>query len=126
MSGGEVRPGARPQVLVEVREGATVVALSGEHDVFTAPEVRGRFAASLEARLPLVIDLSEAAFVDSSILGAVIGAVQRGRDDDLGVAVVLPQAGTTTYRIFEITGLLPLVPHAATVDEALNRVRPAE
>jgi anti-sigma B factor antagonist len=126
MSGGEVRPGARPQVLVEVRDGATVVALSGEHDVFTAPEVRARFATSLEARLPLVVDLSDSAFVDSSILGAVIGAVQRGRDDEIAVAVVLPEAGTTTHRIFEITGLLPLVPHTGTVDEALDLVRPPE
>jgi anti-anti-sigma factor len=115
----------RPHVLVERREAATVVALAGEHDVFTAPEVRGRFASTLESRSPLVIDLSGAAFVDSSILGAVIGAVQRGRDEDIAVAVVLPAEGTTTHRIFEITGLLPLVPHADSVEAAVAGFGPA-
>jgi anti-sigma B factor antagonist len=128
MSTGKTAPEGRtdrPQVLVDARDTATVVALAGEHDVFTAPEVRGRFAMSLEARTPLVIDLSDAAFVDSSILGAVIGAVQRARDEDVGIAVVLPAEGSTTHRIFEITGLLPLMPRAATVDDALDLVRSA-
>jgi anti-sigma B factor antagonist len=127
MAAGEAGRGRtdRPEVVVDVRESATVVSLAGEHDVFTAPEVRGRFASPLDAGTPLVIDLSAAAFVDSSILGAVIGAVQRARDADLGIAVVLPGEGTTTHRIFEITGLLPLMPQAASVDDALDLVRSA-
>jgi anti-sigma B factor antagonist len=127
MSVGEVGPGRveRPEVLVDVRGAATVVSLSGEHDVFTAPEVRGRFASTLEAGTPLIIDLSGAAFVDSSILGAVIGAVQRARDENVAIAVVLPGEGSTTHRIFEITGLLPLMPRAASVDHAIDLVRSA-
>ena len=110
---------------MNVRGAATVVALAGEHDVFTAPEVRGRFASPLEARTPLIIDLSGAAFVDSSILGAVIGAVQRAREQSVAIAVVLPDEGSTTHRIFEITGLLPLMPQASSVDAALDLVRSA-
>ena len=112
----------RPQVLVESRGTATVVALEGEHDVFTASEVRGRFSGVLDAGGPLVIDMTNASFVDSSILGAVIGALQRAREEDAAVAVVLPAEGSTTHRIFEITGLLPLVPRAGTVDEAVELV----
>ena len=112
----------RPQVLVESRGAATVVALEGEHDVFTASEVRGRFTGVLDAGGPLVIDMTNASFVDSSILGAVIGALQRAREEDAAVAVVLPAEGSTTHRIFEITGLLPLVPQAGTVDQAIELV----
>lgn len=112
----------RPQVLVESRGTVTVVALEGEHDVFTASEVRGRFAGALDAGGPLVIDMTNASFVDSSILGAVIGALQRAREEDAAVALVLPAEGSTTHRIFEITGLLPLVPRAGSVDAAVELV----
>jgi anti-anti-sigma factor len=113
----------RPRILVEARGRATVVALEGEHDLVTASAVRVRFGGALDAGSPLIVDLTGASFVDSSILAAVVGALHRAREEDLSVAVVLPAEGSTTHRIFEVTGLLPLVAGAGSVEEAVNLVR---
>ena len=86
------------------------------------PRRSRRFAGVLDAGGPWAIDMTNASFVDSSILGAVIGALQRAREEDAAVAVVLPRGGLDVHRIFEITGLLPLVPRAGTVDEAVELV----
>ena len=42
--------------------------LEGEHDVYTAPSVTGRIDSCLSEGVPIVVDLSRASFIDSSIL----------------------------------------------------------
>src|SRR5262245_15511162 len=60
---------------VEARDGATVVSLAGELDLYNAEDVR---AALLEccAEEPsvLVIDLAQVTFIDSTALGVLIEA----------------------------------------------------
>jgi anti-sigma B factor antagonist len=102
--------------------GVAVITFSGEHDLNTAPELRGRLAAALEERVPVVVDFSGAAFIDSSILGAVLDARQQARERGLGFAVALSDGAQPVQRVIEVTGLdttLPVYPsRSAAIEEA--------
>ena len=88
---------------VDKRDGATVVSLAGELDLYNAEDVR---AALLEccAEEPsvLVIDLAEVTFVDSTALGVFIEARSRLADRD-GFRLAAP--GLETRRALEVSGL---------------------
>jgi anti-sigma B factor antagonist len=81
-----------------------VIAVCGEIDVATAPQLREclhRVIAHGEATV--VLDLLGVTFLDSTALGVLVGALKRCRElgGDLHVVVADPRI----VKIFEITGL---------------------
>ncbi|MDX6482054.1 MAG: anti-sigma factor antagonist [Gaiellaceae bacterium] len=88
---------------VEKRDGATIVALAGELDLYNAEDVR---AALLEccAEEPsvLVVDLENVTFIDSTALGVLIEARSRLADRE-GFRLAAP--GLETRRALEVSGL---------------------
>ncbi|MGH3009088.1 MAG: STAS domain-containing protein [Gaiellaceae bacterium] len=88
---------------VEKRDGATVVSLTGELDLYNAEDVR---AALLEccAEEPavLVVDLEHVTFIDSTALGVLIEARSRLADRS-GFRLAAP--GLETRRALEVSGL---------------------
>jgi len=102
--------------------GVAVVTLRGELDAHDAPELRelfGRAVAELgDAATPvLVLDLTGVAFLDSTVLGTMIGAVRRLREGGGDMRLVLPE--TSARRIFEITGLEQVLSVYGTRADAL-------
>jgi anti-sigma B factor antagonist len=98
--------------------GWPVIALSGEHDLSTAPELRARLHDLAEADA-VIIDLDETTFVDSSILGVLVGGLRRARERDVPFGVVLGNdAHPAIRRIFELTGLHDVFPIYSTRTEA--------
>jgi len=67
-----------------------------------------------------VVDLTEAAFMDSTALGVLIGALKRLRVRDCALAVASEQP--TILRILGITGMDQVLELHATADEALAAV----
>lgn len=94
--------------------GATVFTLRGEHDLETAPELRAELEAALAAGTAVVVDLSQAEFIDSTVLGALIYGRQRRQPFGL----VVP-AGCAAHRLCEIVELGGIVPIYASQPEAL-------
>jgi anti-sigma B factor antagonist len=89
---------------VEQVAGCAVVTLQGELDAFDAPELRRTFEATLQDRPAIVVlDLAGVTFLDSTILGAIVGLLRRLRETDAELRTVLPE--TPARRVFEITGL---------------------
>ena len=91
---------------IEERVDATlpVIAVSGEIDVATAPQLREclhRVIAAGESTV--VLDLLGVTFLDSTALGVLVGALKRCRElgGDLHIVVADPRI----MKIFEITGL---------------------
>jgi anti-sigma B factor antagonist len=81
-----------------------VIAVSGEIDVATAPQLREslhRVIAQGEATV--VLDLLGVTFLDSTALGVLVGALKRCRE--LGGELHLVVADPRILKIFEITGL---------------------
>ena len=93
-------------------EGRHGVAVRGEIDLFTAPDLKRHVQQALE-RDParLVVDLSETSFVDSSSLGVLIGAHRRlaQSSDQPLVVVTNDRSVLKTLRITGLDGLFTVV-----------------
>jgi anti-sigma B factor antagonist len=98
-----------------------VVAVHGDVDLFTAPELKERILEVIErGRTRIVVDLTGATSIDSTTLGVLIGAVKRLRlrDGDLAVAARDPMI----VRTFEITGLDEVFGVLSSREEAVERL----
>ncbi len=101
-------------------DGIEIVALVGEHDLGTLPLVRDAFEAAAGDDKALIIDLSPATFVDSSILGAVLDARRHAGEAELGFAVACDGAAEPVRRVLEVTGLAEELPVHPTREAALE------
>jgi anti-sigma B factor antagonist len=87
--------------------GEQVVAVAGEIDVATSPELRQAIERVIDDTARLTIDLSGTTFIDSSGLGVLVGALKRARE--LGhEGIVLRGIQEPVRRVLEITGLAEL------------------
>jgi anti-sigma B factor antagonist len=83
---------------------AHVVAVSGEVDLFTAPEFKQRVSAPIGAGVDhVVVDLTQTTFIDSSSLGVLIGAHRRLQER--GGRLVVACDNESILKTFRITGL---------------------
>ena len=80
------------EVEVALDEGLSIVRLLGEHDLSTQQLVAARVADLIETGNPLVFDVSQATFVDSSVVHAVIKARDELAKRGLPVAIVVPDS----------------------------------
>jgi anti-sigma B factor antagonist len=85
--------------------GLTVLAIKGEHDLSTAPVLSQRLDGLIAEGAPIVVDLSAATFVDSSILGVLLEAKLRAEQGRVGFAVSQSNGSDPVGRVLEITGL---------------------
>lgn len=117
MGDDAVSPLREPPVqAVETRNGAVLVRLVGELDLYNAEEVRSALAGALESSpRRIVIDMSAVEFVDSTALGVLIEARSHLGQDDL----ILAAPGPETRRTLEVSGLDRHLRVLDTVDEAL-------
>jgi anti-anti-sigma factor len=85
-----------------------IVGLKGEHDLATVDALRQELA-KVGGSDPLVIDLSDTAFLDSSILGAIVEAHARSVDGAGRFGLVVPD-GSFAARLVELAGLSERLP----------------
>ena len=101
------------------RRGHHVVAVTGEIDLFTAPEFKQRVSAPIDGgRTHVIVDLTETTFIDSSSLGVLIGAHRRLRR--LEGSVVIVCSNDAIVKTFRITGLDSVFTIVPTLDEAFD------
>ena len=93
---------------IEVREGddGPTVALAGELDLASAPVLREAAEPPIDEGRPIVIDLRELTFIDSTGLGVLVGALKLARA--AGGDVSLRNPSRSTHKILEIAGLTEL------------------
>lgn len=106
-------------IVEQGRDGATVVSVSGEVDVATAPALRDRLASVADGAdgRPVVVDLSGVTFIDSTGLGVLIGARKRCEDDGCALRIVILEP--RILKVFDITGLTELFSIHPTLNAAL-------
>lgn len=82
----------------------TVVEVSGEVDVYTAPRLREAVVEAIdEGATKLVIDVEQVEFLDSTGVGVMVGALKKVRSAGGTLDIVCTQP--RLLKIFDITGL---------------------
>lgn len=103
--------------------GFAVVSLAGESDAFAAPRLRSELAAGIDDGAPLVVDLSQASFIDSTIVGVLLESLAACEECERPLFLLLPEdAAPEVHRLFEITGLMSLLPVVRSWEEAQLRL----
>jgi anti-sigma B factor antagonist len=118
--GDEDEEGERVEVSVSQKatDDIPVVAVSGEVDVYSAPELKERLTKLLESGArSVVVDLSDVAFLDSTGLGALVEA--RAATSEAGGSLPIVCSHERILKLFTITGLDGVFSIHGSVDEAL-------
>ena len=104
----------------KVDDGAYVISLAGEVDLYTAPEFKQHLLNVIgEGAKDVVVDFSNTTFIDSTTLGVLVGGVKRLRSQEGRLSLVCSDRNIT--KIFEITGLDRVFTIYPTRDEALTK-----
>jgi anti-sigma B factor antagonist len=117
VSGGTDSVREDPVAGIERNDGATVVHLAGELDLYNAHEVReALIACTDESPKRLVVDLTDVKFIDSTALGVLIEARTRMANRK---SFLLASPGLETRRALEISGLDKHFAVHESLDDAL-------
>ncbi|MGZ4319277.1 MAG: STAS domain-containing protein [Gaiellaceae bacterium] len=104
-----------------VGDDAYVIALSGEVDLYTAPEFKQQLLDVIgNGAKNVIVDFSNTTFIDSTTLGVLVGGVKRLRPNDGQLSLVCSDHNIT--KIFEITGLDRVFTIYPTREEAVSQV----
>jgi anti-sigma B factor antagonist len=108
----------------QLGDGAYVIALAGEVDLYTAPEFKQQLLDVIgRGAKDVIVDFSDTTFIDSTTLGVLVGGVKRLRSNDGQLSLVCSDRNIT--KIFEITGLDRVFTIYPTRDEAVSKLRAA-
>ncbi|HEY8313568.1 MAG TPA: STAS domain-containing protein [Candidatus Baltobacteraceae bacterium] len=98
---------------------ALIFKLRGSLDLATAPSVRAALIeAADEGKHEIIVDLTQLEFLDSTGLGALIGAHRRSLEHDGRVALVVTDGPIA--RLLNITGLMRVFAVYHTLEAALT------
>lgn len=112
------RPGDTAGDPASDARGTVVVAASGDLDMEVAEQLRDCLAEIIDTDPGrLVIDFGDVTFVDSTILGVIVGARSRLGPDGHRIQLVINDP--FVLRLFHITGLDQVFTIRPTRDEAL-------
>ena len=124
----EVRMGQASlgSVAVQSVDGTTTIVLRGEHDLATVPLVEDALVRACSAG-PVVVDLTDVAFIDSSIISLLV-RYSHPADSDRAwsqLAIVMPPEGFVR-RILLFVSIDQAVPTFSRVSYATAAMRPAD
>jgi anti-sigma B factor antagonist len=101
------------------RPDVALVVLAGEHDLHSVDKVQQTFEQSLAVYDHLIVDLSTAEFIDSTVVGVLLQTKKKAVEHDRRFNLVLGTA-PAVERILEVTKVLPLLNVVPTVEQALD------
>ncbi len=111
----------------QLEDGIRVIAVRGELDLSTAPELEGPLDEAVAAGdASVLVDLTECEFIDSTGIALIVRAWQRldrAADGNGDGQVVICSYNDQVRRVLEITGLELSISIHGTRDEALAALR---
>ena len=103
----------------KLSDGQYVISLSGEVDLYTAPEFKQQLLDVIDqGAKEVIVDLTNTTFIDSTTLGVLVGGVKRLRTNEGQLSLVCSDRNIT--KIFEITGLDRVFAIHPTLEAALG------
>jgi anti-sigma B factor antagonist len=100
------------------RPHVALVVLAGEHDLYSGDELQQTFDQSLAVCDHLIVDLSAAEFIDSTIAAVLLQTRKNASELDRKFNVVLGTA-PVVERVLEVTGVVQLLNVVPSVERAL-------
>jgi len=95
-----------PNMSLTVSGEQATLLLTGEHEAYSAEKLARSLQALIDEGMPVVVDLRQTAFVDSTVVGVLLAASRRARERGLRVSLLLGErTGWPVRRIFDVTGL---------------------
>ena len=100
-----------------------LVVVGGEQDLSTVGRLREEIERAEIAGGDIVIDLSQATFIDSSVAGLLVEHGLAPPSDDVSMALVIPAAGfpAKVLRLLDVYDRLPAFESRADAVRALGR-----
>ena len=99
--------------------GVLVVSMNGDADLATVPAFQELMRAKMKEKQPrLVVDFSEVTVVNTPVWAVVVEYYQHSRKEGTEIALAAMQDRVAAS--FNIVRLGDLIPHFATVEEALS------
>lgn len=116
------REGTGLDVALESIGDFSVISLTGEVDVYSAPKLREAIKDLVEeGNYHIVVDLEKVAFLDSTGLGVLVGGLKRVKPHQGELGIICNQE--KILRIFRITGLTKVFPIHRSRDELAADVK---
>ena len=116
---------AQFEVTSEEQDGVRVIAVRGELDLNTAPELEAPLNDALAGSPPIVVNLTDCEFIDSTGVALLVRAWQQvsdnGARNDSRFAICCPNSQVA--RLLQITGVESSIPLHDNLDDALTAVR---
>jgi anti-sigma B factor antagonist len=94
----------------------TIVTVAGPIDITTVAGLRERLFELAVTGQPLIADLDQVGFIDSTGLGVLVGTAKRAAS--AGGMLQVVSAQSNIRKLFRITGLDSEIPLAHTLEEA--------
>ncbi len=104
---------------VVAENGATVIEATGRLDMVAAPQLKALVQSAIgDAKTPVVVELSQVQFMDSTGLGALISGLRATRQagSDLRIAGATAQV----LSVLAMTRIDRVIPPYQTVEDALG------
>ena len=100
------------------KEGRTIAALSGDIDLAHSPEVRKKLLECVNAGKPLVVDMSQVGYIDSSGIASLVESLQvaRRKAQPFALAGIAPPV----MRVLQLARLDRVFTIYPTVEEAFG------
>ena len=102
--------------------GVAIVSLLGEHELYSVLDVERSLDQAITDGLTVVVDLSHADFLDSSVVAILLRAREEAHVNGARFSLVIDDStGQSVRQLFEITGLATIFRVASSRAEALAR-----
>jgi anti-anti-sigma factor len=93
-------------LIVESGEGSTTFKPRGELDLATAPELEDQVLSAVRSGAqPVVLDLRELTFMDSTGVRTIVAAHQAAEETGHDLRVIRPARDSAVSRVIEISGI---------------------
>lgn len=107
----------------ELEGGVRAVAVRGELDLSTAPELDRVLEEAVAAQASVLLDLSACEFIDSTGIALIVRAWQRLDAQDGDARLVLCSVNRQVHRLLNITGVEGSIPMHERRETALAELR---
>ena len=105
-------------------QGVAVIDVDGDFDMAAVGDVDAALQDALQAGAPVVVDLADVTFIDSTAMRAMIEARRRSRELHVPLVCVCPDRAAV-WRLLELTGTTGFFEVTETRAEAVAAARVA-